>query len=71
VGKTYLAELAAESLGRPFVRFDMSGFAHDHEVGPLVGTPPAYRGAAPGLLTQFVKKIATQSCCLMKLRKHT
>jgi ATP-dependent metalloprotease FtsH len=56
VGKTYLAELAAESLGRPFVRFDMSGFAHDHEVGPLVGTPPAYRGAAPGLLTQFVKK---------------
>jgi ATP-dependent metalloprotease FtsH len=56
VGKTYLAELAADSLGRPFMRFDMSSFAHDHEVGPLVGTPPAYRGAAPGLLTQFVKK---------------
>lgn len=55
VGKTYLAELAAASLGRPFIRFDMSGFAHDHEVSPLVGTPPAYRGAAPGLLTQFVK----------------
>jgi cell division protease FtsH len=55
VGKTYLAELAAKSLERPFMRFDMSGFAQSYEVGPLVGTPPAYRGAQPGLLTQFVK----------------
>ena len=32
VGKTYLAELASTHLDRPFKRFDMSSFAHSHEV---------------------------------------
>ena len=56
VGKTYLAERAAEALARPFLRFDMSSYSQDHEVSSLVGSPPIYRGAEPGLLTRFVKK---------------
>lgn len=69
VGKTYLAELAAKSLERPFMRFDMSGFAQSHEVGPLVGTPPAYRGAQPGLLTQFVKDNPTAMLLFDEIEK--
>ncbi|MEE9255137.1 MAG: AAA family ATPase, partial [Pseudomonadales bacterium] len=56
VGKTFLAELASSYLDRPFKRFDMSGFAHGHEINGLIGSPPVYKGAQPGALTQFVNK---------------
>jgi cell division protease FtsH len=56
VGKTYLAELAAARLDRPFSRFDMSAFSHSHEVSGLVGTPKMYHGAQPGGLTGFVQQ---------------
>jgi cell division protease FtsH len=56
VGKTFLAETGAGSLGRPFLRFDMSGFGQDYEVSGLVGSPPIYKGAQAGALTGFVKE---------------
>ena len=56
VGKTYMAELTGSFLQKPFKRFDMtaySGYNH-HEL--LIGVDPSYRGAQPGILTEFVKK---------------
>ena len=56
VGKTFLAESAAEALARPFKRFDMSGFS-DHQSGmSLVGMNKSYKDSHPGLLTEFVQK---------------
>ncbi|MFH1113489.1 MAG: AAA family ATPase, partial [Pseudomonadota bacterium] len=55
VGKTFLAETAAEMLARPFKRFDMSGFS-DHQVAitTLAGIHKSYKDAHEGLLTAFV-----------------
>ena len=54
VGKTFLAEQAAEALDLPYKRFDMSTYA-DHMSGlALVGSEPIYHGACPGELTGFV-----------------
>ena len=57
VGKTFLAETAAGILGRPFQRFDMSGYS-DPQVGVhlLAGVQRSYQSAHPGELTGFVKK---------------
>jgi ATP-dependent Clp protease ATP-binding subunit ClpA len=56
VGKTYLAELGASSMNRPYKRFDMSTYAHAHETATLTGTPRVYQGAQPGTLTDFVQR---------------
>lgn len=56
VGKTYLAELAAVHLDRPFKRFDMSGFSQEHQVSSLIGAAPMYKGAQKGELTEFVQR---------------
>lgn len=56
VGKTYLAELAASHLDRPFMRFDMSAYAHGHEAVGLTGIPRMYQGAKVGPLTDFVQR---------------
>ena len=54
VGKTYMSELCAAHLKRPYRRFDMTGFT-DHQAGnDLIGQPEIYRGAKAGLLTGFV-----------------
>ncbi len=56
VGKTYLAELAAKYLGRPFKRFDMTEYsAHDSHLG-LIGFESTWKHAAPGMLTTFVSE---------------
>ncbi|MDR0750486.1 MAG: AAA family ATPase [Tannerellaceae bacterium] len=55
VGKTFLAEQAAESLSIPFKRFDMSGYADHQAQTNLTGFAPSYKDARPGLLTGFVK----------------
>lgn len=54
VGKTFLAELGAESLGRPFKRFDMSAYSDHQQYMQLVGFPPSFQAAKPGALTGFV-----------------
>jgi ATP-dependent metalloprotease FtsH len=56
VGKTYMAELGAEALGRPFRRFDMSAYSDHQQYLDLVGWPPSFQGAKPGLLTGYVKE---------------
>lgn len=56
VGKTFLAEQAAEMLERPFMRFDMSEFAERDALFELLGTNKSYKGDKEGALTGFVKK---------------
>jgi cell division protease FtsH len=53
VGKTFLAELGAEALNRPFKRFDMSSFSDHQQYMELVGFAPSYQAAKPGNLTGF------------------
>ncbi|MGD9368152.1 MAG: AAA family ATPase [Desulfobacteraceae bacterium] len=54
VGKTFLSELAAGHLQRPFKRFDMTGYTDHHAMNTLVGFAPSYKGSQPGMLTAFV-----------------
>jgi cell division protease FtsH len=56
VGKTYLAELSARFLGRPFKRFDMTGYSDHQAHNQLIGFARSYQGAHSGLLTGFVAK---------------
>jgi ATP-dependent metalloprotease FtsH len=56
VGKTYLAELGASVLERPFKRFDMSAYSGHQQNEALVGVAKNYQGAHPGTLTEFVEK---------------
>ncbi len=59
VGKTFLAELGAEALGRPFKRFDMSSYSDHQAYMALVGFPPSFQAAKEGVLTSFVKENPT------------
>ncbi len=59
VGKTFLAELGAEALGRPFKRFDMSAYSDHQAYMALVGFPPSFQAAKEGVLTGFVKENPT------------
>lgn len=54
VGKTYLAETAAEFLGLPFARFDMSEYCDYNSNGMFAGDEKKYTGAKPGAVTSFV-----------------
>lgn len=55
VGKTFLAEKAAELLGMPVKRFDMSGYSGHEESYSLTGIHKSYKEAHPGILTSFVQ----------------
>ena len=55
VGKTFLAEQAADALELPFKRFDMSLFADHQSYMALVGYEKSYQGARKGTLTGFVR----------------
>jgi cell division protease FtsH len=54
VGKTYMAELCAARLERPFRRFDMTSYTDHQAHNELVGFAEVYKDAKPGLLTGFV-----------------
>lgn len=56
VGKTFLAEQAAEALKIPYKRFDMSSFSDHQAYMNLIGFERSYQGAKPGTLTGFVKE---------------
>ena len=56
VGKTYLSSAAAEILGLPFLRIDMSEYTNETTVHRLSGTPKTYHAPKEGELTGFVKK---------------
>lgn len=56
VGKTFLAEQAAEALKLPYKRFDMSSFSDHQAYMNLIGFERSYQGAKPGTLTGFVRE---------------
>ncbi|MDE6294227.1 MAG: AAA family ATPase [Clostridiales bacterium] len=56
VGKTFLAESAAEVLGLPFKRFDMSEYSNNESGLEFAGTDKVYKGAHEGAVTGFVAK---------------
>ena len=56
VGKTFFAEVAAEAMGLPFKRFDMSGYADKEAIVDFLGLNQSYKAAKPGTVTGFVKE---------------
>lgn len=56
VGKTFLAELGAAHLQRPYKRFDMSAYSGHQQNEALVGTAKSFFAAHPGTLTEFIEK---------------
>ena len=56
VGKTLLAEKAAEALGLPFMRFDMSEYSDKEANTEFAGSDKVYKGAQEGNVTGFVAK---------------
>ena len=56
VGKTYLAEMGARAISRPFRRFDMSGYADAMGPTMLAGAQRTFQGAKPGALTSYVQQ---------------
>lgn len=55
VGKTFLAEKAAEALQLPFCRFDMSEYSNPGMLMEFCGSDKVYKGAKAGAVTSFVK----------------
>jgi len=53
-----MAELSASFLQRPFQRYDMTGYSDHQAQNQLIGFPKVYKGAQPGILTDFVEKNA-------------
>ena len=47
-GKTYTAQLIADTLNIPLLRYDMSAFRERHTVATLIGSPPGYVGYGDG-----------------------
>ncbi len=62
VGKTFLAEKAAEALGLPFMRFDMSEYADKEANLEFCGSDKVYKSSKPGNVTGFV---AENSECIL------
>ncbi|MCH5153655.1 MAG: AAA family ATPase [Clostridiales bacterium] len=56
VGKTFLAENAAEVLGLPYKRFDMSAYSAHQANEDFAGTDRVYKGSHEGAVTGFVAR---------------
>ncbi len=56
VGKTFIAEIIANTLGIPHKRFDMSGYSDRGTVTELMGSSTLYKDSKPGVLTNFVRE---------------
>ncbi|MBQ9984839.1 MAG: AAA family ATPase [Oscillospiraceae bacterium] len=54
VGKTFLAEKAAEILELPFMRFDMSEYSDKEANLEFCGSDKVYKNGSPGNVTKFV-----------------
>lgn len=63
VGKTFLAEKAAEALALPFMRFDMSEYADKEASVEFCGSDKVYKNAKAGNVTGFVE--AHPKCVLL------
>lgn len=56
VGKTFIAEIVADTLNIPYMPFDMSAYSGHENAQGLVGFEKSWRGAEPGALTSFVSE---------------
>ena len=56
VGKTFLAETAAEALELPFKRFDMSEYSDDESNIEFCGSDKVYKNGKAGNVTSFVEE---------------
>lgn len=56
VGKTLLAETAAEELKRPHMFFNMSEYSSPSSVDELIGTSKVYNNSREGSLVKFVRE---------------
>ena len=56
VGKTFLAEQAAELLDLPFARFDMSEYSDEESVIEFSGSDKVYKNGKKGNFTSFVEE---------------
>jgi len=56
VGKTLLAETAAEELKRPHMLFNMSEYASPSSQDELIGTSKVYNNSREGTLVKFVRE---------------
>ncbi len=56
VGKTYLAECAAELLSLPYMKFDMSEYNDREAMFAFAGSNQVYKDAKGGNVTTFVKE---------------
>lgn len=56
VGKTFLAETAAKSMGLPSKMFNMAEYTRDEDKDDLVGVSDFYKNAREGVLVEFVRK---------------
>ena len=57
VGKTFIAQTLADSLGIPLIRKDMSEFTESHSVSKLFGSPAGYVGYDEGgMLINEIRK---------------
>lgn len=63
VGKTFLAEQAAQALGLPFMRFDMSEYSDKEANLEFCGFDNVYKNSKPGNVTSFVS--ANPRCVLL------
>lgn len=68
-GKTMMGELIAQSLQRPFLRLDMSEYAHRESFIDLIGVNPCYKEAAQGVLTSFVNEHPVSVILLDEIEK--
>ena len=70
VGKTELCRQAAEQLGIPLVRFDMSEYMEKHTVSRLIGAPAGYVGFEQGgLLTDAIRRQPNSVLLLDEIEK--
>ena len=56
VGKTFLAESAADALGLPFLRVDMSEYADNDSLVEFCGSDNVYKNGKEGNVTKFLKE---------------
>ncbi len=63
VGKTFFAETAADVLGLPFKRFDMSEYCDKEANIEFCGSDKVYRDSKPGNFTSFIK--SNPSCVIL------
>lgn len=56
VGKTYLANAAAEAIGVPFHQFDMSSFSDKEAPLEFAGSDRVFKSSHEGLVTGFVRQ---------------